>query len=304
MEETASESVRIATCPNCDTEVTGPYCASCGQQQKNLNKYFWTLAGEALDDVLRPNSRTARTLALLYFRPGHLTTEYFAGRRARYVPPFRLYLIISFLFFIVMPLVGALTSDSNIVIEGQEDDGTPAQVWSEEVDADTQIRLPWLSEEENQQLSERFQSQLKKFLDLAQEDPSDLGREVMDVFSAVMFFLLPIFAILLKIFYVGSGYYYAEHLLLAVHNHCFVFLSFLFIACLQAFETTVVAVVTEPIVTALSLWLPAYMYFSMKHTYDQSHLVTVIKYLMLTAAYIVLASAGIIAALLFSIMLA
>jgi hypothetical protein len=40
----------------------------------------------------------------LIFRPGFLTAEFIAGHRARYVPPFRLYLIISFAMFLLLSL--------------------------------------------------------------------------------------------------------------------------------------------------------------------------------------------------------
>ena len=33
--------------------------------------------------------------------PGHLTREFLAGRRARYLPPVRLYLVLSVVFFLV-----------------------------------------------------------------------------------------------------------------------------------------------------------------------------------------------------------
>jgi len=43
------------------------------------------------DTVFNIDSRVFRSLFPLYFRPGYLTLEYFAGRRVRYVTPFRLF---------------------------------------------------------------------------------------------------------------------------------------------------------------------------------------------------------------------
>ena len=56
-ELTAIPESKVAVCPNCNTVISGPFCPACGQNQKNLNRYFWTLAGEALDDVFRLDSR-------------------------------------------------------------------------------------------------------------------------------------------------------------------------------------------------------------------------------------------------------
>ena len=58
--------------------------------------------GEIFGDILTWDSRLWRTAIALIFRPGFLTAEFIAGRRARYVPPFRLYLIISFLIFLFL----------------------------------------------------------------------------------------------------------------------------------------------------------------------------------------------------------
>ena len=54
----------------------------------------------ATEDLTHADSRLWRTLAALLFKPGHLTREFLAGRRARYLPPVRLYLVLSVLFFL------------------------------------------------------------------------------------------------------------------------------------------------------------------------------------------------------------
>ena len=61
-------------------------------------------AGEAFESITHADSRLWRTLGYLLARPGRLTREFFDGRRARYLPPFRLYLVISLLFFLVAGL--------------------------------------------------------------------------------------------------------------------------------------------------------------------------------------------------------
>ena len=58
-------------------------------------------AGEAFESITHADSRLWRTLGYLLARPGRLTREFFEGRRARYLPPFRLYLVISLLFFLI-----------------------------------------------------------------------------------------------------------------------------------------------------------------------------------------------------------
>jgi len=63
---------------------------------------------EVLDDQFSINSALPRTLGALFFRPGHLTREYMSGRIARYIPPFRLYLVASVAFFVALSLLPEL----------------------------------------------------------------------------------------------------------------------------------------------------------------------------------------------------
>ncbi|NMP29984.1 DUF3667 domain-containing protein [Thalassotalea sp. M1531] len=95
-----SESENVVICENCHAQVNGMYCSQCGQSVESTLKYFWTVILHLLDDIFSFDSRANRTLIPLVFRPGFLTKEYIAGRRVHYVPPLRLYLFISIVFFI------------------------------------------------------------------------------------------------------------------------------------------------------------------------------------------------------------
>jgi hypothetical protein len=66
-----------------------------------------------LDDIFSFDSRASRTVIPLLTRPAFLTNEYFAGRRVHYVPPLRLYLFISIVFFITLKFFVA--GDDNVI---------------------------------------------------------------------------------------------------------------------------------------------------------------------------------------------
>jgi hypothetical protein len=91
-------------CANCHATLSGEYCAACGQRHEPHVHTVAHFAGEALESVSHADSRLWRTLWYLLARPGFLTKEFFAGRRVRYLPPFRLYLVISVLFFLTVNL--------------------------------------------------------------------------------------------------------------------------------------------------------------------------------------------------------
>lgn len=88
-------------CRNCGVTLNGRYCAGCGQRAPypgdlTLNRFARAVASELSDN----DSRTLRTLRAL-FHPGRLTRAFVDGQRRRYLPPLRLYLIISGVFFLL-----------------------------------------------------------------------------------------------------------------------------------------------------------------------------------------------------------
>jgi len=99
----SEETTKI--CENCYARVSGLYCGECGQSVESTLKYFWTVILHLLDDILSFDSRASRTLFPLLFKPGFLTNEYIKGRRVHYVPPLRLYLFVSIVFFISIQFI-------------------------------------------------------------------------------------------------------------------------------------------------------------------------------------------------------
>jgi hypothetical protein len=88
-------------CLNCGSRLSGQYCGTCGQRARNRLISLWGLVAEAFGDLFELDSRLWRTIIPLLFRPGRLTHDYLLGRRARYMPPFRSYLVFSLIFFVV-----------------------------------------------------------------------------------------------------------------------------------------------------------------------------------------------------------
>ena len=88
-------------CLNCKTPLTGQYCGHCGQRARSRLISIWELTQEAFGDLLELDSRLWRTLIPLALKPGKLTRDYLEGRRARFMPPFRTYLVLSIFFFLI-----------------------------------------------------------------------------------------------------------------------------------------------------------------------------------------------------------
>jgi Protein of unknown function (DUF3667) len=89
-------------CENCGAPMAGPFCAQCGQAAVDYRRSFRHVIVDVLDSFLNWDSKFFATIGLLIARPWHLTNQFLAGRRVRYVHPLRLYLLVSILFFFVV----------------------------------------------------------------------------------------------------------------------------------------------------------------------------------------------------------
>jgi hypothetical protein len=112
-------------CANCGTALAGEYCAACGQRHEPHVHTLTHFAGEAFESITHADSRLWRTLGYLLTKPGRLTREFFDGKRARYLPPFRLYLVISVLLFLILNLPGKL-GGANVDFTADSDEAATA----------------------------------------------------------------------------------------------------------------------------------------------------------------------------------
>lgn len=87
-------------CMNCETELEGRFCHACGQEHSDHHRSILHLTWETIESMFHVDGRLWRTIPWLFFKPGDLSREYFEGKRARHVPPFRTFLV-SLLIFIL-----------------------------------------------------------------------------------------------------------------------------------------------------------------------------------------------------------
>lgn len=94
-------------CKNCgkDLPAEAHYCPACGQSVKDTARPWPQFVRETLDELFDFDGRMLSSLRLLFTRPGFLSREYIDGRRQMYTPPIRMYLVISVLFFLVLPMI-------------------------------------------------------------------------------------------------------------------------------------------------------------------------------------------------------
>ncbi|WP_417461702.1 DUF3667 domain-containing protein [Kordiimonas sp.] len=89
MQQAVEVTNERANCRNCDAALTGKFCSNCGQRDRGGDLDASELASEAVDSIVRIDSKLWRTLVELTKNPGAVAKNYANGMRARYVNPLR-----------------------------------------------------------------------------------------------------------------------------------------------------------------------------------------------------------------------
>jgi hypothetical protein len=292
----AATTVPPPDCQNCGSTLLGKYCAQCGQKVEPPLHSVWHFTQVATEDLTHADSRIWRTLWALLAKPGYLTREFFAGHRARYLPPLRLYLVLSVAFFLY-----ASTSSHKLQVltVGNEHGGSPTQVQTRplEDDDDKQVDHEHPNDTPAQH-AERvcgsggyngpWEKQLKPVVHQAcVRTVMDHGRSVSEAFlhnlPRAMFVFLPLLAAMMMTMYWFPRRYYIEHLLLFVHNHAFVFLAVGLTWALDALFPFLKHVLP----TVAFCYVVWYMFRSMRVVYGQGRLLTFGKLTLLSFFYLV-----------------
>ncbi|QED36235.1 DUF3667 domain-containing protein [Antarcticibacterium arcticum] len=99
----SAREYRGSNCLNCDhpLDISDKYCPSCGQLNSTKKLSFDDFFYEFFAGVFAYDSKLRNTLSVLLFSPGKLTDDYKNGKRVRYANPFKFYLSVSIIFFII-----------------------------------------------------------------------------------------------------------------------------------------------------------------------------------------------------------
>lgn len=92
-------------CSNCGAQIDGKFCATCGQPA-HLHRTLGHMVEEFLHGIIHFDTRAWRTLPMLVFRPGTLTHAYIHGKRAKYISPLAMFLLVIFSMFAVFAFAG------------------------------------------------------------------------------------------------------------------------------------------------------------------------------------------------------
>jgi hypothetical protein len=310
-------------CANCHAELNGEYCAACGQRHEPHIHTVAHFAGEAFESISHADSRLWRTLWYLLTRPGFLTREFFAGRRVTYLPPFRLYLVLSVLLFLIASLpsgapgpatatqaTGEPPSAVQLEKARAEAQEQARQALTEALKSEAAAEMPAAPDEKAfdppqvrisgfDEFCDSFnmpetggsgataRANIRRFCQKVRNDPGDLFVALGHNLPKAMFIFLPLLAGIMKLMYWRPKRYYVEHLLFLVHNHAAVFLTLILLA-LVGFLPWIGDFIAVFIIFTIG-YLAWYIFRAMRNVYGQHGALTFIKYVVLGWTYVVTA---------------
>lgn len=206
-----SSNHRSAThCRNCGTPLSGPYCHECGQHDFDFHRSFRHVFAEALENFIHFDGKLFRNMVTLLFSPGRLPAAFNEGKRASQMPPFRLYLFISVLFFFVSFHTGE--QNGNVVMRDSDAKAAQAVVKAKKPD----VRLDTGVKGWDRWLEERALNAI--------DHQQELVNAFLKTLPKMLLLCLPLFALTLRVVYRKSGYNYLQQLVVALHFHTFLFL--------------------------------------------------------------------------------
>ena len=202
----AADASTSVHCKNCGLIVSDQFCGNCGQASNVHVPSTAELVHELMEGLTHFDSRLWRTLEMLWFSPGSLTKEFVAGRRMAYLPPFRLYLVVSVVFFFLAslsPMRGqVITFDA------------PRTAPPTDLTSCRDVQFEGLNA--YPELSRRVQHAC---VQIVGDNGANLMHIALNTMYKAMFFFLPLIAALNMLMYWRPRYPYAEQLVFFVHLH-------------------------------------------------------------------------------------
>lgn len=159
------------------------------------------------------------------------------------------------------------------------------------------VQIGWLNAASNAWLTAQA-ARIVQNAKLVKDDPNRFLAQVFRLAPQTLFVLLPLFALMLKCFYLFKRRLYMEHLIVALHSHSFLCLSILLLAGSTALSNQLAEAswwkdILGFIDTLIFWWIPIYLLIAQKRIYRQGWPMTVLKYAMIGFAYSFLIIIGI-----------
>lgn len=241
----------LLSCQNCEHQFVGKFCPNCGQSVKELERPIRFMIADFMGTIITFDTRLVKTLVTILFKPGFLTIDFLAGRRARYMPPFRFYLFISFVMFLLMSVItnkSIHNGNTNIIGDTTNTKEEITAVVDSIKNSNDSIyvatREAITSELDSSNISmedidsvDNFMSSFENVMDQVEDKESKYAKTVKMIreypelyinklyqfISWSLFLFMPIFAFFLWISFFRTKKLFIGHLIFSLNIHSFIF---------------------------------------------------------------------------------
>ncbi len=274
----APHSAGRTHCQNCAAPLQGPFCHQCGQHDIDLHRSFGHVFMEALESFLHFDGKFFTDTRDLLFRPGVVTRDFNEGRRARHVPPLRLYIFVSLVFFLFL----SLRSSTEVGVALQAGQTTKDQFNA------TEGAAPPASAA----VEEDFAAGLQEKAEAVSRDPESYRKHFLQLVPKMLLLCLPLYALASRVLFLRSGQNYLQHLVASLHLHTFVFLLWLAVA-LGGWALDWLSPVAGGVLRNIALlYVAFYLFKTLRTLYGESRLRTALKAVVLGGGYGLTLAAG------------
>ena len=288
------ENGKTPDCLNCGMPLNGVnYCPTCGQENDARKLPAWKLITEGVSGFFSVDSKVFRSFRPMLTKPGQIVLNYTAGKRASYLQPARMYLSVSIIFFLLQsilsgsavqiePVESDLDQEKENIVIFFEPDSLSKNEYSR-IAYYVQKHPQWSWEQVKEASGVRsgfwkefYHRHAQKMMNMEWESFMDYIKSKMPL---ILFLILPVLALILKLFYLRKGIYYVDHLIFAFYTPSALFM----LLTIGIIVDTIYGTSMELLFSILLLF---YIYFSLRRVYQQSRLVSVVKLFAISFAYI------------------
>ena len=286
------------TCKNCGTSFIGKYCPHCSQSVKEFEQPISFMIVDFVGNMFAFDTRFWRTFKAVLYKPGEMTNEFVKGHRVRYMPPFRFYIFMSFVFFFLLNYSISKNFDTNQILK--DGDIISVDTSPELVEADSILRkelgeefgyaktdsIAKVVKKKINKTSDKYkdessdddlvignmsEGELKKIGDDIKAHPDYFISRALSYISWALFLFMPFFAFLLWVFFRRSYRFYVIHLIFAINQHAFLFIVFSVMIIINILLPEAISSYSS----ILLLLPPIYHFIGAKQLYKKSNIATI-----------------------------
>lgn len=128
-------------------------------------------------------------------------------------------------------------------------------------------------------------------LERMEDNIDDFVQSFFGAVPTALFLLMPVFALLLKVAYLGTGRRYLEHMVVALYSHAWLLLVLLAMFILNAVGEAGamwVGITTSLLISLLWLWVPVYLFLMQRRVYGEGWAVATVRYIVVGSIYLVM----------------